>query len=164
MQYLLLNKDSVWLNEYLEAFAYEDAWHTEQRPFGYRDLTDFLEQRKAPKHRAHIAELLKEYGCDTLEGFLRVTHALSLNDTFWVRPADSALQNCAHCKECPAPTAFKEAVGAVFFINLCSIGYGYGILGSSKRELGKIDSCLIRIVRKRGKVCAGEYTGVSLHH
>lgn len=97
MQYLLLNKDSIWLdfhceqNEYLETTAYEDAWHTEQRPFGYRNLTDFLEQRKAPKHRAHIAELLKEYGCETLDGYLNVAHALSLNDTLWVKPADSRL-------------------------------------------------------------------------
>lgn len=98
MQYLLLNKNSVWLefhceqNEYLETTAQEDVWYTEQRPFGYSNLTDFLELRKAPKHRAHIAELLKEYGCDTLEGYLRVTHALSLNDTFWVKTADSDLQ------------------------------------------------------------------------
>lgn len=97
MQYLLLNKDSVWLafhceqNEYLETTAQENVWYTEQRPFGYRNLTDFLEQRKAPKHRAHIAELLKEYGCETLEGYLNVTHALSLNDTFWVKPADFPL-------------------------------------------------------------------------
>lgn len=97
MQYLLLNKDSVWLefhceqNEYLETAAQEDVWHTDLRPFGYMNLTDFLERRKAPRHRAHIAELLKEYGCDTLDGYLRVTHALSLNDTFWVKPADSAV-------------------------------------------------------------------------
>ena len=64
MQYLFLNKDSVWLefhceqNEYLETTAQEDVLHTELRPFGYANLTDFLEQRKAPKHRAHIAELL----------------------------------------------------------------------------------------------------------
>ena len=60
MHYLLLNKDTVWLafhceqNEYMETAA--------QRPFGYTNLTDFLERRKAPKHRAHIAALLKEYG------------------------------------------------------------------------------------------------------
>lgn len=97
MNYLLLNKDSVWLefhceqNAYLETVAREDAWHTGLRPFGYTNLTDFLERRKAPKHRAHIAQLLREYGCETLEGYLDVTHALSLNDTFWVRQADSAL-------------------------------------------------------------------------
>ena len=98
MQYLLLNKDTVWLefhceqNEYLETTALEDRWHTDRRPFGYTRLTDFLERRKAPKHRAYIAELLREYGCDTLEGYLNVAHALSLNDTFWVKKADSALR------------------------------------------------------------------------
>lgn len=98
MQYLLLNKDSIWLefhceqNEYLETTAQEDVWHTNKRPFGYTNLTDFLERRKAPKHRAHIAELLREYGCDTLEGYLDVAHALSLNDTFWVKQADSNLK------------------------------------------------------------------------
>lgn len=97
MQYLLLNKDTVWLefhceqNEYLETSAREDNWHTGLRPFGYTNLTDFLERRKAPKHRAYIAQLLREYGCDTLEGYLDVAHALSLNDTFWVKKADSAL-------------------------------------------------------------------------
>lgn len=39
----------------------------------------------------HIQRLLEQYGCDDLEGFLCVTHALSLNDTFWVREADSPL-------------------------------------------------------------------------
>lgn len=97
MSYLLLNKDSVWLefhceqNKYLETTAQEDRWHTSLRPFGYANLTDFLERRKAPKHRAHIAQLLREYGCDTLEGYLDVTHALTLNDTFWVKRADSSL-------------------------------------------------------------------------
>lgn len=97
MQYLLLSKDTVWLefhceqNEYLETSAREDNWHTGLRPFGYTNLTDFLERRKAPKHRAYIAQLLREYGCDTMEGYLDVAHALSLNDTFWVKKADSAL-------------------------------------------------------------------------
>lgn len=98
MEYLLLNKDSVWLefhceqNEYLETRALEDCWHTELRPFGCADLTDFLERRRAPKHRAHLAQLLREYGCETLDGYLDVTHALSLNDTFWVKCADSPLR------------------------------------------------------------------------
>ena len=98
MRYLLLNKNAVWLefrcerNEYLEVTAQEEVWHTGQRPFGYTNLTDFLERRKAPKHRAHIAELLRQYGCQELDGYLDVTHALSLNDTFWVKRADSPLK------------------------------------------------------------------------
>ena len=70
----------------------EAEWLTELRPIGYGELSAFLTRRQAPKHRRHIKELLERYGCDDLEGFLRVTHALSLNDTFWVKEADSALE------------------------------------------------------------------------
>ena len=78
-------------NEYGEPQFAETQWHTGCRPIGYHSLTAFLNRRKAPKHRKHIRELLEQYGCDDLEGFLQVTHALSLNDTFWVREAGSSL-------------------------------------------------------------------------
>lgn len=90
-RYLLLNKDKVVLrfvctrNEFDEPIFREEQWEADYRPIGYRDLAGFLERRKAPKHRRHIKELLERCGCDDPEGFLRVTHALSLNDTFWVK-------------------------------------------------------------------------------
>ena len=95
--YILLNKELPMLafhcrrNEFDEPEFFEDQWFTALRPIGYRGLPAFLDQRKAPKHRKHIQQLLEQYGCDDPEGFLRVTHALSLNDTFWVREADSPL-------------------------------------------------------------------------
>ena len=49
------------------------------------DLGAFLLDRRAPKHREHIEELLRRSGCNTLSGFLDVSHALSLNDTIWVK-------------------------------------------------------------------------------
>ena len=97
ISYLLLNKDIPVLsfycirNEFDEPEFFEEQWLTTLRPIGYRSLTAFLERRKAPKHRKHIQQLLEQYGCDDLEGFLRVTHAVSLNDTFWVREASSTL-------------------------------------------------------------------------
>lgn len=96
-EYVLLNKDVPMLdfrcyrNEFDEPEFSELQWHTDLRPIGYCGLSSFLESRKAPKHRKHIRQLLEQYGCDDLEGFLQVTHALSLNDTFWVKSADSAL-------------------------------------------------------------------------
>ena len=36
--------------------------------------------------------VLKQYGCQELDGYLDVTHALSLNDTFWVKRVDSPLK------------------------------------------------------------------------
>ncbi len=78
-------------NEFDEPEFTEIEWLSDYRPIGYGKLYDYLARRQAPKHRRHIKELLERYGCDDLEGFIRVTHALSLNDTFWVRQADSDL-------------------------------------------------------------------------
>ena len=96
-QYILMNKNHAVLsflcirNEYDEATFHEKQWHVDYRPIGYRSLPGFLERRKAPKHRAHIQRLLERFGCDDPEGFLKVTHAVSLNDTFWVKEAESDL-------------------------------------------------------------------------
>lgn len=98
MNYILMNKDSAWLsfscrrNEFDEVECSEHEWYTELRPWGYHNLTDYLTGRQAPKHRKHITELLERYNCNDLEGFLNVTHALSLNDIFWVKPETSLLK------------------------------------------------------------------------
>lgn len=90
MQYILMNKDESWASfscvqdEFGEESALNE-WYTDLRPLGLQSLTAWLEKRKSPKHRKHIEPLLERYGCVGLEGFLRVTHALSLNDIFWVK-------------------------------------------------------------------------------
>ena len=97
IRYVLMNQDAPMLdflcrrNEFGEPQFSEIQWHTDRRPIGYHSLAAFLVRRKAPKHRKHIRELLEQYGCGDLEGFLQATHALSLNDTFWVCKADSSL-------------------------------------------------------------------------
>lgn len=96
-RYVLMNRDEPVLdftcrrNKFDEPEFFEDHWQTDYRPIGYRSLASFLEYRKAPKHRKHIQRLLERYGCDDLEEFIKITCALSLNDTFWVRGADSSL-------------------------------------------------------------------------
>ncbi len=96
-EYVLMNKDLPVLtflcdrNEFDEPAFHEIAWHVGYRPIGYKSLGGFLERRKAPKHREHIQRLLERFGCDDLEGFINVTHAVSLNDTFWVKKAGSGL-------------------------------------------------------------------------
>lgn len=97
VQYILMNGNQPILqficqqNAFGEIEAIPQKWLDTIHPIGFYDLTSYLERRKAPKHRKHIEELLNRYGCNDLEGFLRVTHALSLNDTFWVKEADSDL-------------------------------------------------------------------------
>ena len=96
-EYVLMNQEEPMLlfscerNIFDEPEFFECQWMTELRPIGYRSLSSFLARRQAPKHRKHIRELLERYGCDDLEGFLQVTHALSLNDTFWVKETSQDL-------------------------------------------------------------------------
>ena len=95
--YQLMNKDNTILefscdrDEFDEPVFSECVWKSDKHPIGFTNIYSFLERRKAPKHREHIQELLAKFGCNDIEGFIRVTHAASLNDTFWVREGGSPL-------------------------------------------------------------------------
>ncbi|MBD5455814.1 MAG: HipA protein [Lachnospiraceae bacterium] len=59
----------------------------EKLPLGFQDLDTWLDKRQAAKHREHLRQLMAQCGCLSSEGFIRITHATSLNDTFWVKEA-----------------------------------------------------------------------------
>ena len=95
--YLLMNKDKVIAKfEVGNVFGFDTVEVVEilgdiNNPLLY-DIQSFILNRKAPKHRQHIEKLLKVCGCDTLTGYLDVSHALSLNDTLWVKREHSDLE------------------------------------------------------------------------
>lgn len=97
MEYFLMNKNTPVLSFQIEKDKLSDLKVTETGrfhaplPIGYFNIREFLDGRRAPKHRQHIEKLLKSCGCYQLDGFVDVTHALSLNDTFWVKRADQKL-------------------------------------------------------------------------
>lgn len=99
-EFYLMNKDQKVLkfrmseDEFGEisfSTADRDIFAADLMPIGFQDIQHWLQGRQAPKHRVHIAELLRQCGCYNLDGYIRVTHALTLNDTFWVKPVDSNL-------------------------------------------------------------------------
>lgn len=82
--YYLLNKDQI-----IAKFSVDPITGIidilEQRvelPSWCGDLHAFVRNRRAPKGRENIKKLLRLSGCDTLEGFLSISYALSLVDTF----------------------------------------------------------------------------------
>lgn len=92
-----MNKDTpvlkfAYVTEGISKVFKEIEWLSNQKPLGYGDLNKWLESRQIAKHRDSIENLLKEINCYNLDGFLRTTHGLSLNDTFWVKEADSPLR------------------------------------------------------------------------
>lgn len=54
-------------------------------PLGRFELNGWLEDRKAYKHNHHLKQLMIDCGCETTEGFIKITHAASINDSFWIK-------------------------------------------------------------------------------
>lgn len=96
MDYTLMNKEQEVLhfetrkNEYggIRA-AVTKVFLPDLLPPEYNgDIVRFVEKRKAPKHRKYVQGILKQLGAENLEGFIKVSSAASLTDTFWVRNND----------------------------------------------------------------------------
>lgn len=97
--YYLMNKEQPLLSfyikeEYGEKTAYQDECFVSLSlmPAGFSDIQSWLEQRNFAKHKEHLQRWLKEWQIDHLEGFIRITHGLSLNDSFWIRPENAELR------------------------------------------------------------------------
>lgn len=96
MEYFLLNK-----NEKLLSFKTESRLGSVQvieiksfstvRPQGFSDIASWIDKRDYAKHKDHFKKWLKEWGMDTVDGFISATHCLGLNDCLWVKPIDSPL-------------------------------------------------------------------------
>ena len=54
-------------------------------PIGFDYIERWIENRKASKHNAHLKQIMADCGCDKTEGFIKITHAASINDTFWIK-------------------------------------------------------------------------------
>lgn len=89
MKYYLMNKDNIVAdiqsNIVLGTESYKVIKLYGNLPHGFIDINKWLDSRQAAKHRQHIKQLMKECGCDTIEGYIRVMHCTSINDTFWVK-------------------------------------------------------------------------------
>lgn len=91
--YDLLNRDEVIARFHVDLLSQVitiDKQYVEL-PEWFGELDAFIVNRRAPKSRENIERLLKLSGCDTVVGFLDISHALSLIDTFWVKSIDSDL-------------------------------------------------------------------------
>lgn len=93
MNYTLMNKNEevVRFNTYRNEYGAVRAENVqilrrELLPPEYSgDLIRFIDKRKAPKHRKYIQSILKQLNAEDVEGFIKVSNAASLTDTFWVR-------------------------------------------------------------------------------
>lgn len=98
-EYILKNKDKALLafSVELDDFSQYNCVELERyvpdavMPPSFVSITEWLENRNYAKHKSHLQRWLKEWQIDNIKGFIDITHALGLNDTLWICPADSNL-------------------------------------------------------------------------
>ena len=89
--YFLMNKNTIVATYDVEPHTDDFDSDFEQKqifgklPFGFKDINAWIDGRKASKHNNHLQAIMKQLGCDSNEGFVQVTHAATINDTFWIR-------------------------------------------------------------------------------
>lgn len=88
--YQLMNKDrevgrfDIISGDMGNTYPFE-CHNPEWLPIGFTYIEKWIEDRKASKHNAHLRKIMRDCGCEKTEGFIRLTHAASINDTFWIR-------------------------------------------------------------------------------
>lgn len=90
-EYLLMKRDDCFLEYKIEERlggnerCVELQRNSSVMPIGFKDINDWVMKQNFAKHKEHLKKWLKEWGIDTLSGFLEISHRLSLNDTLWVK-------------------------------------------------------------------------------
>lgn len=83
--FYLMNKDII----VADFDKKKDKWNLSHQyaelPLGKFEVNSWLEDRKAYRHNRHLKQLMIDCGCETTEGFLKITHAASINDSFWIK-------------------------------------------------------------------------------
>ena len=90
--YYLMNKDNIVAtfdkkpeSEFSTGVSFEIVEVCGKLPYGFENINTWLDGRKSSKHNKHLEKVMIQMGCYDNEGFIRVTHAATINDTFWVK-------------------------------------------------------------------------------
>ena len=95
--YYLMNKDKCVMRflaksaDFSDDIMFEEAERFSDVPIGFSDIDSWIESRKASKHNEHLKSIMEKYHCNDHEGFVRLTHAANINDTFWVKREDEPI-------------------------------------------------------------------------
>lgn len=159
--YLLMNKDKEIMRfDVIEGTLGNSykviSQNKDMLPYGFQSINSWIGSRKGSKHNTHIREIMKDCGCEDDLGYIRVTHAASLNDTYWIK---NETENINWVDVSFYRNEFNEQISRLAFE-----GVGlYGIqLSSTSPELcteGSFRKCWRRengeiYLYKRGSSCA----------
>lgn len=145
MVYLLMNKDNVVAElsakDKLGMLLFTLGEVRGKLPYGFKNINNWLEGRQAAKHRKHIERLMRECGCDTIEGYIRLLHCVSINDTFWVKREDESVR---WCDVSLYDNEFDEAITRIAFEGSGLYGEQFTSTSPEFSIEGAYEKCCIR--------------------
>lgn len=90
--YLLMNKDNIVAafsekteTEFSVGVSFEMNETFGKLPYGFKNINAWLDGRKSSRYNRHLEKLMMQMGCHDNKGFIRITHAATINDTFWIK-------------------------------------------------------------------------------
>lgn len=93
--YYLMNKDNIVLafqtnpkSDLSEDVSFTTVKQEGKEPYGFQNITAWIERRKASKHSTHLKKIMQQLGCEDNEGFIMLTHAVGINDSFWIKSSE----------------------------------------------------------------------------
>ena len=145
--YYLMNKDSIVgsfdkdESNVFETVYKEHDMDRSKTPYGYKTIDQWLESRKASKHNAHLKRIMAQYGCENTEGFLKLTHAASINDTFWVKNGN---ETCTWDDISLYRNPFTEVVSRLAFEGVGIPDLKFSITSPELTSEGSYRKCFIK--------------------
>lgn len=90
--YYLMNKDNISAvlkedteNIFSDSLSLNVEKICGKIPIGFRNINTWIDGRKASKHNSHLQKIMRQMGCDDNREFIKITHAATINDTFWIK-------------------------------------------------------------------------------
>lgn len=142
--YKLMNKDNVVaIFDIVQGVVNERVSNLnvlDMLPIGCTDsqFSKWLSERNACKHREHLQGYLRTWGADTLSGFVSLTHAISINDAYWVCSdrEDISWENVS-----PYSNDFDEVVQKLAFAGIELQGVQLSSMSPEFGTNGAYDKC-----------------------
>ena len=121
--YFLMNKNNIVATfyaksqgEFSDSATYELKQAFGKLPIGFKDINSWLDGRKASKHNSHLQTMMKQMGCDDNESFIQMTHATTINDTFWIK---SSREELSWSQVSLYQNQFSEKIAKAAFEGVC---------------------------------------------
>ena len=157
----LMNKDKLIatfdISEVMDSDITECLTVYDKLPIGCSEdkFTKWVSKRYAAKHRRHLTGYLNSMHAYDMRGFIKLTHSISINDTYWIK---EDCEDLTWSQVSPYTNEFDETVQHLSFDGVGIQGVQLSSISPEFGTSGAYDKCWVReedgiYMYKKGSEC-----------